>query len=197
MRPPSLLAEEAHLLARNKASQVLLSLSSTCRSLVVTVILVPPEKDCVAISWLLRTSKLFLVPLAVAPDALGGNSTGLSLVYSQYSHLLSIRRMNLSLICRAIGIKLSRSESRGFCTNLPLAGKTFSRVSPFQKCCRISHLSPLPLRQPQHFPSLAQIFLALPMVRLKKAARKGGLQAAYRNGLIAELPHPATNVNDS
>ena len=62
---------------KEKTSQVLLSLlSSTFRSLVVTVILVPPEKDCVAISWLLRTPKLFLVPLAVTPDALGGNSTG-------------------------------------------------------------------------------------------------------------------------
>ena len=79
MCPPSLLAvlaEEAPLLARNKASQVLLSLSSTCRSLVVTVILVPPEKDCVAISWLLRTPRLFLVPPVGTPVALDGNSTG-------------------------------------------------------------------------------------------------------------------------
>ena len=54
---------------------MLLSLSSTCRSLVVTVILVLPEKDCVAISWLLRTPRLFLVPAAGTPDALhGGNS---------------------------------------------------------------------------------------------------------------------------
>ena len=70
---PSLLAGYAHLIVREKAIQVLLMLSSTCRSLVVTVILVPPEKDCVAISWLLRTPKLFLVPLAVTPVALDRN----------------------------------------------------------------------------------------------------------------------------